>query len=51
MPRPAFRVAWAADFTHPDGPRSADVGLPAAGLGDHLWSLREWVSFPACQRL
>jgi IS1 family transposase len=23
----------------------------AAGLTDHVWSLKEWVSFPACQRL
>jgi hypothetical protein len=23
----------------------------AAGLTDHVWSLREWVVFPACQRL
>jgi hypothetical protein len=23
----------------------------AAGLADHVWSLREWVTFPACQRL
>ena len=22
----------------------------AAGLTDHPWSLREWLSFPACQR-
>jgi IS1 family transposase len=23
----------------------------AAGLADHVWSLREWLAFPACQRL
>jgi hypothetical protein len=22
----------------------------AAGLADHVWSLSEWITFPACQR-
>ena len=34
------------------GPRRYRQRTPAmaAGLADHVWSLREWISFPACQQ-
>ena len=34
------------------GPRRYQPRTPAmvAGLTDHVWSLREWLAFPACQR-
>jgi IS1 family transposase len=34
------------------GPRRYEERTPAmaAGLTDHVWSLREWLAFPACQR-
>src|SRR5262249_61297961 len=36
-PRPAFRIAWTADFTNPDGgPRFADVGLDALAGQPHV---------------
>ena len=33
-----------------DGRSQARTPAMAAGLADHVWSLREWVTFPACQR-
>jgi transposase-like protein len=34
------------------GPKRYEPRTPAmaAGLADHVWSLREWLTFPACQR-
>jgi phosphoglycerate dehydrogenase-like enzyme len=37
VPRPAFRIAWTADFTNPDGgPRFTDVGLDALAGWPHV---------------
>ena len=33
-----------------DGRSQARTPAMVAGLADHVWSLREWVTFPACQR-
>jgi IS1 family transposase len=34
----------------PDGPYQQRTPAMAAGLADHVWSLKEWVTFPAFRR-
>ena len=33
-----------------DGRGQPRTPAMAAGLADHVWSLVEWITFPACQR-
>jgi len=33
-----------------DGRYQARTPAMAAGLTDHVWSIREWITFPAVQR-
>jgi len=33
-----------------DGRYHARTPAMAAGLTDHVWSIREWITFPAVQR-
>ena len=49
----SYNFCWAVRTLRKEvGHRRYRQQTPAmvAGLTDHVWSLREWLTFPACQR-
>ena len=50
------RVAYVGALKHPlrfreaEGPWQARTPAMAAGLSDHLWSTKEWITYPARPR-
>jgi hypothetical protein len=46
----SYNFCWAVRtlrVREPDGPWQARTPAMAAGLSDHVWSLKEWVTYPA----
>jgi hypothetical protein len=46
----SYNFCWAVRtlrVREPDGPWRARTPAMAAGLSDHVWSLKEWVTYPA----
>jgi hypothetical protein len=49
----SYNFSWAVRTLRvkgPDGRRQDRTPAMSAGLSDHVWSLREWLTFPALQR-
>lgn len=49
----SYNFCWAVrtlGTRSPNAPRNARTPAMSAGLTDHVWSLQEWLTFPAIQR-
>jgi IS1 family transposase len=46
----SYNFCWAVrTLKKPDGQKGACSPAMSAGLADHLWTIREWLHYPACQ--